>query len=164
MAWPNNWNPRDLISAARLNQWAAALRALDSEPQRYTGQATAANVSIAHNTWTAISFTTEVIDAGNTFAPPNTRITMGAAGRGWALARVTFAENATGTRGVRFKQDGSALYTYRGRATSTGGVSLNVVIPVQFGAGSYFEVEAFQDSGAALTVSSAALTVIRMWG
>ena len=112
--------------------------------------------SIPDSTYTALAFDAENYDVKEMHdnTTNNTRITIPADGSGTYLitANVFFAANATGVRNVRITLNGTTVLA-SGIAVSTGGTtgtSVNATTIEQLSAGDYIEVEAYQDSGAAL--------------
>jgi hypothetical protein len=115
--------------------------------------------SIPTGAWTSLSFNAESIDTANMHNPAslNTRITIPTDGKYLLAGSVCFVSNATGRRGLQWAINGVAN-PYGGAvmlptlSTSTPAIPSST-LPVQLTAGQYVELQAFQDTGAALSTS-----------
>ncbi len=165
MAWPRNWATAELISSARLNQWTAALRALDAEPQRHSAVVSRGLVSVANSTWTTMSFTAQHVNTGGAFsAGQPTRITFAAGGRVFVHAEAYFAANSTGRRELRVLRNGNPIDPSFGSLAAAHVLRLNYVTHLVVSSGDYLEMQVWQNSGAALDVTFALFAGVRMWG
>jgi hypothetical protein len=107
--------------------------------------------------WTAINFSNTVYDMGDFFdvALSQSRLTIPAGVTKVRVStQITFERNLTGTRDVRIYKNG-AVYSFIDPKSSTGGTEnatgVQVTSPIiEVVEGDYFEVFAFQNSGAAL--------------
>lgn len=141
-------------SAANWNELAADLKWLAEEaPTCRVYKAT--DTSIANNTPTALSFTSERFDIGgmhSTLTDPS-RITIpsGAGGIYRIWANVTFDVNATGLRTVAFQVNGSTMIGGDSRpGTASGSSIVNASVDALLAAGDYVECVVRQTSGGAL--------------
>lgn len=77
------------------------------------------------------------------------------------LARLSYATNGTGRRGVRIMQDGVQVENYVRAADSGGFTYINIFDQITAAYGSRVTIEALQSSGAGLAVVSGAVNVFR---
>lgn len=126
-----------------------------------------ANISIANNAWTALTFNSEYWDthdaAASTFhsTSSNTgRLTIPAGRSGYYLvgATVEFAADATGKRGLRLVHSvGATVFAASIEdATPTGVHALTIVSLWNLAAAEYVTCEVFQNSGAAINANRSA--------
>ena len=114
-----------------------------------------ANQSITHDTWTSITFDTEVFDTADFHDSANpSRLTMPADGKYLIFANVRFAANATGTRGIRIFVNGTTnRFEVQVPAVNiAAGNNLGGCTYLDLLLSDYIEVQAYQDSTAALNV------------
>tara|TARA_R110000868_G_scaffold11064_3_gene54330 strand:- start:1072 stop:1572 length:501 start_codon:yes stop_codon:yes gene_type:complete len=120
-----------------------------------------ANISLTNNLATAVTFDTETHDTGGMHSTSSntSRITIPTGGSGMYLigAGIEFAANATGTRDVNLRINGTTIIA-SSRATATSATSAtrlmtNTIYPLN--AGDYVEIMAFQNSGGALNITAA---------
>ena len=120
-----------------------------------------ATQSIPNNTLTLVNWTAETYDTDGFHdnATNNTRLTIPAGVTKAVLAaNIRWVANSTGTRVVILRKNGAY---FDGdpilRHTATGEAEINIVsAAIEVTAGDYFEVEVFQNSGAALNIDSTA--------
>jgi hypothetical protein len=137
---------------------SAGIQSLPKQPACRAYRTTAQ--SIPDSTWTSIAFDAENFDTQNMHdnVTNNTRITIPPGGDGIYLiaAGIGFAANGTGIRGVRFYKNGTTIIaaanTANPGAAYVGRVVLTTVESLV--AGDYVEVQAWQNSGAALNTLS----------
>jgi hypothetical protein len=117
-----------------------------------------ADISIPNATNTAITFNSERWDNGamHSTSSNTSRITIpsGGGGKYLFIARCTFAANATGTRGLFLRLNGSTLFgeDFETSASASAGTRLETQALYNVAAGDYVEAIAYQDSGGALNV------------
>lgn len=124
--------------------------------------------TIANNTLTALTFTTNTTDVGSIHSTSTntSRFTVPASnvgGDGWYLAsaQVEFASNTTGIRLIDVYKNGTTRLAYHDNLPCTGGnaTALQVTWQGALAAGDYIEFRVFQDSGGNLnTVAGVAHT------
>ena len=131
----------------------------------------AANQSIPDSVFTAVTLDAEAFDVGamHDNATNNSRITIPSGGDGLyeIVATVTFAANATGTRNISLKKNGTTYFA----SVQFTGVNITqtnqCIAYASLVAGDYVEVEVFQSSGGALNVnlseSSTSLILVKSW-
>jgi hypothetical protein len=125
--------------------------------------------SISNSTYTALAFDAEGVDDGGWHdnVTNNSRFTVPAGvTRIRFSVNLTFAANATGTRIIRILKNGSSLPSpfpigmptqeVVADGTSTAQHIQYVSAPFDVTPGDYFEIEVWQDSGGALSTTSAA--------
>lgn len=119
-----------------------------------------ANISIANNTVTALTFDSERANTnGMHSVSVNTgRLTVVTAGNYTITGNVSFAANATGIRVVTIRANGTTdLAKIVAQAVTTGDVTvLPVSKTVSLGVGEYVELTVFQTSGGNLNVLASA--------
>jgi hypothetical protein len=115
--------------------------------------------SIPTNALTTVNLAAEFLDTdGMHSTSTNTsRITIQTAGWYKVWAAVAFGSNATGTRGGLIKQNGAT--TIEPTYTHVAATNFNTVCRLQEGwvqcvVGDYFEVQAYQNSGAAVSLTT----------
>ncbi|HET7128938.1 MAG TPA: hypothetical protein VFJ93_07680 [Gaiellaceae bacterium] len=132
-----------------------------------------ANISVANNAWTALTFNSERWDlfdgAASTFhsTSSNTgRITIPSGLDGYYLigGNVEFASNATNRRGIRIVHSVGAtvIGTFISNASGTDH-SLSVTSLWPLAAAEYVTLEVFQNSGGALNAQSTAAYSPELW-
>jgi hypothetical protein len=110
--------------------------------------------SIANTSWGVITFDSEIVDSynGHSTVTNTSRYTCQLAGWYRITARVSWATNATGSRGARIHKNGAFLI---GGANLLGAGTLNAVIEVshilQLNVADYIEAAGGQNSGGALS-------------
>lgn len=125
------------------------------------------NQSIPNATFTALTFNTEdfdIWDLHESVTHP-TRLTIPTTLPGiWIVrANVTFAANATGTRAIELRLNGSTVTAGPNGvfALASGTTAIQVVTSFNLSAGDYIEALAYQDSGGALNATfGSALTFL----
>jgi hypothetical protein len=117
-----------------------------------------ATQSINHNSWTALAFPDEFVDARAMHDPTtnNSRVVAVEAGFYIISALATFAVNDTSVRGLRFRLNGSTIigqadYNNLGTASDVG---MNITAFRNMSLNDYVEVQAFQYSGGALNIQA----------
>lgn len=109
--------------------------------------------TIGHSSWTIVHWDTEVSDDPGWFTlASDTRMTVTYAGWYLLVASSAFASNATGGRNLGFFHN--ATDHYRGNAVQALADTYGRMFLPHFifaAVGDYFEVEAYQDSGAPLS-------------
>lgn len=127
-----------------------------------------AATSIADNTWTAVTWTTEVYDIGSWWGSgTNVVVPAGAIPAGFTTIAVhcifntSFAANGTGYRGIRLLVNGSSevAQTIPGFSSDTAIIIGTGYVIVE--AGDVLTAEVFQNSGGALNASSIQLVAVR---
>ncbi|GAC1535129.1 MAG: hypothetical protein NVS3B1_29590 [Marmoricola sp.] len=112
--------------------------------------------SIPNATYTAVTFdTAEFNNDGAWTSGSNTRWTCQTGGTYRVSAQISFNTNATGIREAQYVVNGGAVVTFNASAVS--GAATQVVVPVfsqHFNAGDYIQVNAYQNSGGALTLAT----------
>ena len=113
--------------------------------------------SLPNAGWTALTFDTEIIDTdgGHSTATNTSRYVVQTAGWYLLTAGVSFAASATGGRGLRFAKNGAAqgfgrVFTAPSPMYAS---DLNTSKRFLCAVGDYLEVQAFQNSGAALNTN-----------
>ena len=129
--------------------------------------------TLADATWTVCQLNSEQIDESDVdgtqaasqgmhydgSAANNSRLYALVTGWHDVIARVTFAANATGARGIRVTKNGITRGAYVFITAVAGGVYSTILASsyaLWLEAGEYVEMEAWQDSGAPLTCGSSA--------
>lgn len=126
--------------------------------------------SVPHNTITAISFASGVssenfdTDAMHNPSVNPTRVTVNTAGVYAITGLVQFDVNGTGLRRVYISKNGASLTPDGGVGSAVGTIFQGATRIELCGAGDYFELRAYQNSGSALDVvgSGTHLTVARI--
>ena len=126
-------------------------------PTRFIGAAVdlSANISLANNTATVITWTAEThdVDGFHSLVSNTSRLTIpvGLAGKYRVTVNGIFGDNATGNRVINILKNGSAV-AVEGRlaASGTTSTSLSLGWVGELAAGDYIEVSALQNSGGAL--------------
>lgn len=121
-----------------------------------------ATQSINDSAWTAISFDTETYDTDSMFAPTSTTITIVTGGIYLCCAQVFFAAHDTGYRGIRLTgfADGAIVQVpsiVGGAQTGIATVLCDPMTP-----SNTVTVEVWQNSGGALNITSANVSVVRL--
>lgn len=141
---------------------------------------TTSSQSITSGVWTGITFGGEEIDIGalHSTATNPTRLTVssGMTGRYYVSAIAQFSSSTSGgVRALRFNKNGANAGSYAGIpvTTSTNGVTLGLsnAMLISLTSGDYVEVQAFQDSGVALTIGGSSsnrqiqcqFSAVRQW-
>lgn len=126
-----------------------------------------ANISVANASFTALTFNSERWDddSFHDTGSNTSRLTVPQPGRYLVTACVRFAANATGNRQLRLMVDGGTEVARVTAQAVTGGIAtmLEVETITELGAGSYFTVEAYQDSGGALNVEATGNSSPEFW-
>ena len=116
--------------------------------------------SIANGTETSLAFNSERYDtaAMHDTATNNSRITIGAAGLYVITTHIEFATNVTGQRYAFIRLNGATILAMQTGWEGAGGVGLyiNLATTERLAAADYLEVRVYQNSGAALNVTSTA--------
>lgn len=118
-----------------------------------------ANISIANNVNTVLTFDTEDHDtnAMHSTISNTSRLTAVVAGTYIITGDVTFASGAAGNRTAAIKKNALSYLGINGRVTTATGVeTVNVVTVAQLAATDYVELEVNQVSGGALNVTTVA--------
>jgi hypothetical protein len=125
-----------------------------------------ASQSIAHNTVTTLVFDTEEIDtdAMHSNVTNNSRLTINTAGKYIIESYMTFASNATGSRAVVVKKNGTiTLVSISQNSVSDTTTRICTVAPlITLSIGDYIETHAFQVSGGSLDVSGQVFTITKV--
>lgn len=124
--------------------------------------------SINNTTLTALTFDSELYDDDTMHSTVSntSRITMTTAGRYHVGATVTFDANATGSRIVLLRLNGTTYFAKDRHMTVTTGsttTSATVSSDYNFSATDYVEVIVYQDSGGALNVLNSGADVTGFW-
>jgi hypothetical protein len=112
--------------------------------------------SIPNSTYTAVSFDSEQTDVGGFFAPGTpTRFTVpaGASGVYQVGGYLAFAGNASGTRLVVIRTNGSGWMSADRDSPTSVDHQMNVTAMMYLNAGDYVELIAYQTSGGALNIN-----------
>ena len=112
--------------------------------------------SIATSTWTSILLDVEDVDSANSHntVTNTSRFTAVTPGYFQANASVTFGANATGVRGIRFLINGTTVVQSPVvLPTGASAIYLSLSKLVILTAGSYVEVQGYQNSGGALNTT-----------
>ena len=115
--------------------------------------------SIAHNTWTALTFNSERYDAfGMHSTSSNTsRITIQRAGKYAFKGHVEFAASAIGVRNIAVRINGSTFIGVQGEnTTSATVVRLSVAADWDMAVNDYAELVVIQNTGGAINVNASA--------
>lgn len=129
------------------------------------------NATISHTTsaaWQTLTFNSERFDtaAMHDTATNNPRITFTVGGLYLIGGHVEFAAHATGMRGLRIQHSsGVTLAATHNAAVTTAGVSQHVLVTTVAAqaAGQYVVLDAWQNSGGALSIFSAAASTPEFW-
>jgi len=160
MAWttPKTWVAASILTAAELNTHVR-----DNENQLRTPSQVkvrrSATQAITTATWQAINFTVEDYDT-NSFhdnVTNNTRLTISEAGLYLFTGACEFASNATGDRGLAITKNAGVVFQaiqLNDAASIAHAVNISAVLACV--ASDYFELRAWQNSGANLNVNSTA--------
>jgi len=122
-----------------------------------------ANISLTHNTATALTFDTETLDDGGMHSTSvnTSRITVPSDGAGWYSIGGTarFAANATGYREIKVMLNGATDLAIMRVPNSGGTDDCRVTIHTEYtlAVGDYVELYATQNSGGALNVTAAGI-------
>lgn len=119
-----------------------------------------ANISLANNTTTALTFNSESYDSDPTGSEIHSttvntsRLTCRTAGKYLVWGGVYFDANATGQRNVQIRVNGTIPYGVEARLNNGAAYStiMTVTAIVTLAAADYVELTAHQDSGGALNV------------
>lgn len=155
--------PDGLLTAAKLAAGAvgpAQLAIIEAARVRNT-----AAQSIPNNTYTALTFDTEITDASGMHDGVNPdRLTAITAGVYLAGATVQYASNATGLRQTILRANGSDYFAAQDEVPNTSfGHTVSVVGLVVLAAGGYVQALAYQNSGGALNTGVAASYAPTFW-
>ena len=117
-----------------------------------------ANISLAHNTETALTFNSEQFDPVNvhsTVTNPG-RLTIPAPARCTVIGQVSFAANAAGVRRIGIRLNGVTVLAYNQVPNNSGPFDTIMVVSTlyNFATDDYVELVAFQDSGGVLNAQS----------
>ena len=119
--------------------------------------------SIPNTTWTAITFTAEVIDRDNAHSTTvnTSRLTAQTAGWYFISGRVQFAANATGQRLSGWTINGTQISTNRYPTITIASIPATALADsrlIYLSVNDYLELVAYQDSGGALNTQIASPT------
>lgn len=160
MALPNprTWTVDEYVEAADLNQEIrdAVLFFRDAPSCRVRNSAA---ILIANSTETALDFDTERWDNDAMHGGVNpSRLTAPEDGVYAIVAHVAFAPNATGTREVKIRLNGTTCIGSDCRPAVTTGNETRFSVPTQWklAAGEWVDVAVFQSSGGNLNVQAGA--------
>lgn len=113
--------------------------------------------NIGTGVWTGITFTSEGVDSAGGHSTSSNTSRYVAAHSGWydVSAGVAFAVNATGVRGARLAVNGTGLVgkTLIPNAGASNTTEVPLSRKVYLAAGSYLEVQGYQNSGGTLATS-----------
>ena len=159
---PHTWTAGETVTAAKLATGSDGITQLQ-------GGAPAAGAldfaqliqivaqSLTNVTWTAVTFTSEGVDAAGGHSNVTNPSRYTAAHTGWYQVNggVAFAFNATGVRACRLAVNGTALagMSRDAAAVLVYGNAVTISRLVYLTAGQYIELQAFQSSGGALNTS-----------
>lgn len=110
--------------------------------------------TLSNDTWTQIELGAEVYDNQGEFNTGTYRFTAKKTGTYLFLGKITFAANATGQRGIRFRQNDSVNYTQYFTALSSGPSIFYFSIFLRLTANDFVDFYGFQDSGGDLDIDS----------
>lgn len=155
------------------DDWPGVLRNFDNLAQAVNPPVpqarvfNSANISVANNTLTALTFDSERFDNGglHSTSANTSRLTAPVTGLYSIGADVRFAANATGVRQAQLRVNGAttiASVTYPVAAAASAS-DLLLDAPWQLTAADYVEVMVFQDSGGALNVTAASALSPEFW-
>lgn len=155
---PHTWVDNEFASAAGfLNPGVRDPMLFLLDPPMCVLRQTVAQ-SLATATFTSLTFTTEDYDneplGMHDPTVSNTRITCRTAGRYFVTSGVGFVSNATGRRGLRVLLNGAAVNASQIVVPATGSSGFGVAgrsVYVPMSVGDYLELQAYQDSPAALS-------------
>lgn len=168
---PPTWSPDTIVASSDLQILSddiAYLKAQTDQAVLSGVQATRTSTqSIPNTTATEISFTTETFDQGGWIAVTATTFTVPSSAIPAGFTRVlldvrvgtNFATNTAGYRQVSVKQNGSSILAPTRDAISTTSTNVNESRFTTAVAGDTFTVEAYQNSGGALNIISAYLSL-----
>jgi len=114
-----------------------------------------ANISIAHDTYTALTFNSEVYDTDSIHSTgTNTgRLTCQTSGKYLIMATISFTDNAAGTRWVYFPIGGvGAISNFTVFAANAAGTKIVASTIYSLSVGQYVTCKVYQSSGGALNV------------
>lgn len=121
------------------------------------------NQSIANNTSTNLTFTTEDQDTAAMFTPGGSVVTITFGGTYIIVGYVVFEANATGRRIAQLSLNGGTTPAARLPAITTADPTVLTMVTVrQMAATETAAILVYQDSGGALNVSEAFLTVHKL--
>lgn len=118
-----------------------------------------ANISISNNSNTALTFDSERFDSDpnggiHSTGSNTSRLTCQTAGAYIVGGNVSWAANATGTRQLQIRKNGTTVIAFEVRASVGAGTNTVMHVatpgPVVLAATDYVELMAYQDSGGAL--------------
>jgi hypothetical protein len=115
--------------------------------------------SISNNTVTAVSFNSEQDDNDGIYSAGSpTRLTAARAGKYSVTGAIEWAANATGTRFLALRVNGTTYIAMARQMTVTGGATteMHIARDWDFAASDYVEMIVFQDSGGALNIGATA--------
>lgn len=158
LSTPRTWVTGELVTAAMMNQDVRDnISFLANAPGCSVRHST--SQSVANATWQAIVFDTEDDDASGMHSTSSltSRITIAAAGVYIFLASLEFVPNATGSRGIGFRLNGSGAsptHPYNMHVNNGAGLGTAAQSSLRrkMAAGDYLEVLGWQNSGGALNV------------
>lgn len=123
-----------------------------------------ATQSLTSNVPANVTFDTEVFDNMSGFPGSGTTITVSDAGVYVVAAWGQFVANASGVRSLEMTQNGSVVLSTAGSAPSGGDGRLSCSGHFLATGGDTFALVAFQNSGSALNLLAARLSVVRASG
>lgn len=118
------------------------------------------NANILHDSgsgsWDAMSFNTETFDTDGIWEGVTnpTRFTATRAGKYHVYGSLSWANNATGLRGIRFKVNGTASNGGETYYVAGSGITGTISRVVNLTAGQYVEFDGFQSSGGNLNMNT----------
>ena len=118
-----------------------------------------AAITLSTGVSTALTFNTEVFDRWgmHSTASNTSRITSVVSGMYFVGGCARFAANATGSRSILVRKNGSSnIAFHREQALATGVAVVTISTFIDLDVGDYIELEATQDSGGNLDVDSTA--------
>lgn len=162
-ALPTNWNPNHAPTATELKQVLDAIR-LAQDPPGCIVRRVAAQ-SISNNTFTDISFDTEVADNDNMFAATSTTVTIQHDGYILNLAGMKWGASGTGLRAQAISINGTVVddmaFELGADAGSNNRYGCGGGVPLV--TSDTVKLNGFQASGGALN-AQARLLVVRLFG
>jgi hypothetical protein len=150
------WSPGEVVTAANLNAYLRDnVGFLANRPAVKAGR-TLSNQNVPNSAETAASFDTERFDTDNMWVPGTpARITIQTAGVYLIVGMLRYDVSATGDREARLLLNGSNyLGQVKTRASSAGVAKMQVSALSKLAANDYVQLMAFQDSGAAVLLTT----------
>lgn len=152
---PPNFVTGQVVTEAELDNLSNNLTFLANPPTCRVFNSAA--ISIPNGASTVLTFNSEHFDTDtmHSTATDPSRITITTAGRYMFDGNVSFAANATGTRGILFRVNGTTTIKSMFVLAASTGTDLSLSGgPFALAAGAYVEMLVFQNSGAALNVEA----------